>query len=689
LALASCAHISQAKAQVTPCTLPRPATAEASEHRAINSDDLLRLRDFGELGVAITSEPFELSSDGKWIALQIRQADSTTNDYCTAIVLAPARRGESPTVIDDGGKIVAAYSTAYGAAEVPKGIPKNILIRWSPDSTHLAYTKNFLDRSEIWRFDLADRSAHRLATSDVDIEELAWELDGSTILYSSRPDRTAARKAIEAEGRDGYNYDSRFRPLYSDRPLISANVPLVHKAIRSADGTEVAPPKESVQLLRPWSTWPEGAVAYAVFASGDSVAWSASSGQIFGEKPTLALRVDGQIVPCSQAKCSNVQGLWWSKDGQTLYFERRAGVADGRTEFYAWMPRRGSPRLLLATADSIFGCKLADSDLLCAEETATKPRTLVAISTRNGARHRIFDPNPDFERFSLGTARRLEWSNDFGISTFGDLVLPPGYQGDRRLPLVIVQYDSKGFLRGGTGDEYPIQALAARGFAVLSFNRPPWFAYTMAPRSEDEFNQFNLRNFADRRSNLSSLERIIHQLDVEKIIDPTKVAITGLSDGAVTATFALSHSTLFSAAILSTCCEGPFALEIAGSALDDYYVQAGYPATNANGAAFWRSGSLANALNPKILPILIQASAAEYRMALGTYRELRHRGWPVDMFVYPDEGHIKIEPGHRLAVYRRNIQWLDFWLNGKEDDYPTDVRQYQVWHNLKENRIIQ
>ena len=38
--------------------------------------------------------------------------------------------------------------------------------------------------------------------------------------------------------------------------------------------------------------------------------------------------------------------------------------------------------------------------------------------------------------------------------------------------MVVVQYDTRGFLRGGTGDEYPIQAFANRGYAVLSFRRP-------------------------------------------------------------------------------------------------------------------------------------------------------------------------------------------------------------------------
>ena len=286
------------------------------------------------------------------------------------------------------------------------------------------------------------------------------------------------------------------------------------------------------------------------------------------------------------------------------------------------------------------------------------PRSLVVISIDDGSRRTIFDPNPEYSALISGAVRRLEWTNDFGIPSFGDLVLPPGYQYDHRLPLVIVQYESRGFLRGGTGDEYPIQALAAHGFAVLSFNRPPWFASTREPQNDVEFDQINIKDFSDRRSNLSSLERIIHQLDINRVIEPTKVAITGLSDGGVTATFALANSSIFSAAILSTCCEGPFGLEVAGTAIDDFYISLGYPATRERGVDFWKKGSLAEAPHAKRVPVLIQASSAEYRMALGTYRELAHNGWPIEMFVYPDEGHIKIRPAHRQAIYERNIAWL-------------------------------
>src|SRR3546814_1411636 len=67
----------------------------------------------------------------------------------------------------------------------------------------------------------------------------------------------------------------------------------------------------------------------------------------------------------------------------------------------------------------------------------------------------------------MGRAQRIMLKSSVGIQAFGDLVYPADYRAGQRYPLIVVQYESRGFLRGGTGDEFPIQAFASNGFAVL------------------------------------------------------------------------------------------------------------------------------------------------------------------------------------------------------------------------------
>jgi len=87
-----------------------------------------------------------------------------------------------------------------------------------------------------------------------------------------------------------------------------------------------------------------------------------------------------------------------------------------------------------------------------------------------GTRTLLFDPNPEFATLRLGHVERLHWRNALGVETIGDLVFPVGYRPGRAYPMIVVQYETRGFLRGGTDDEYPIQAFANRGYAVLSFS---------------------------------------------------------------------------------------------------------------------------------------------------------------------------------------------------------------------------
>jgi hypothetical protein len=51
---------------------------------------------------------------------------------------------------------------------------------------------------------------------------------------------------------------------------------------------------------------------------------------------------------------------------------------------------------------------------------------------------------------------------------------------------------------------------------------------------------------------------------------------------------------------------------------------------------------------------------------------LQDAGKPVEMHVFPEEHHQKWRPVHRLNIYRRNVQWFEFWLMGREDPEPVD-----------------
>src|SRR3546814_8091474 len=59
--------------------------------------------------------------------------------------------------------------------------------------------------------------------------------------------------------------------------------------------------------------------------------------------------------------------------------------------------------------------------------------------------------------------------------------------------------------------------------------------------------------------------------------------------------------------------------------------------------------------------IVIQSADREARLALSSLRELRRYGRDVEMFIFPDEYHVKWQPAHRRATYLRSLDELERW----------------------------
>ncbi|HUD95087.1 hypothetical protein [Sphingobium sp.] len=222
------------------------------------------------------------------------------------------------------------------------------------------------------------------------------------------------------------------------------------------------------------------------------------------------------------------------------------------TAIYEWKGGEDKPVRLFATPDVLMGCTGLGDDVACGREASNRPRFIDRINLAKGTAQSIFDPNPTYRSIKLGRVERLQWTNAMGIDGFGDLIYPPDFKAGRRYPLIVTQYATRGFLRGGTGDEFPIQLFARAGYLVLSIERPrsPFPTKGLTPL---EWQRRDNEGFVTRRSMLSTIETKVAQLITAGLVDTDKVGITGLSDGATTTQFAAVHSKMFKAASISGC----------------------------------------------------------------------------------------------------------------------------------------
>jgi dipeptidyl aminopeptidase/acylaminoacyl peptidase len=665
------------------CASILPPRQTAGARRRLLPEDLVRLRDIGPADVDPSDPPLVmLSPDGSRAAFQLRRADPDRNMVCLAMVVMDLAPGATPRVVDQGGEFLLVAIDNAGTADFPTGVPAIITPRWSPDGRWIAFLKRVGGTTQVWSAQTDGSGSTQLTHAPTDVVDFRIAPGGAAIVYSTRPGLEEARRKIAIEGLSGFHYDDRWAPVDGNRPFPAPPIARVVQALDMSSGA-VRPASPFEQGLL--SSEEAGQEAASRSASSGAHAWISATSLTEGAEPgSLHARTgNGPVATCDSISCEGAIKPWLMPDERRVRFFRREGWARSSTAIYEWTPLTRTVRRLYSTDDVLASCMPSGESLICLRDASLAPRRLERLDPATGARQLLFDPNPDFRNLTLGQVRRLRWSNSFGLQAIGDLVLPVGYRPGKRYPLVVVQYQTRGFLRGGTGDEYPIQAFANRGYAVLSVQRPLPVALLLGARSFHAGDKLNLKGFADHISTFSSMETGVRLVIAQGIADPKRLGITGLSNGATNVVWALLHSRLFAAAAMSSCCFDTTLAMRVGPVSAREYREDGYPGMLERNAPFWRSFSLSVNARRVRTPILLQLADYEYSNALETYTSLREAGAPIDMFVFPGEHHNKSQPAHRLAVYRRALDWFDYWLRDTRSQAPDRQAELAHWDSLR------
>ena len=297
----------------------------------------------------------------------------------------------------------------------------------------------------------------------------------------------------------------------------------------------------------------------------------------------------------------------------------------------------------------------------------------------------LFRPNRALLKRSFPHVELLRVEAGRGLKAFGYLVQPAVSAGPA--PLIITMYDCNGFLRGGTGDEYPIYPWVSRGFAVLCFDPPKVLPELSDKLSEREYHATMdgavLRGPLAVQSTLGAAM----QLGTKRgNIDVNRIGITGLSYGAQVAWFSLLQRKDLRTAIVS------------GGSMDATVYFLGGRWQQQNAAFFARPGrarlkpdepaikasSVVYNAERVSASVLINVSDYESLLAASSFTALKDAGRAVEMYVFPQEHHGKTQPVHKKAIYERNLDWMDFWLRNEEDTTPDKQGQYSRWRVLRE-----
>jgi dipeptidyl aminopeptidase/acylaminoacyl peptidase len=112
-----------------------------------------------------------------------------------------------------------------------------------------------------------------------------------------------------------------------------------------------------------------------------------------------------------------------------------------------------------------------------AEDAEHENDVWISTSDFNNPR-RLTNLNPEFDQYTLGAARVVDWLDGDGQELHGALLLPAGYQPGQRYPLIVWVYggsiESNHFDHFGLEGPGPfnMQLFATRGYAVLAPDAP-------------------------------------------------------------------------------------------------------------------------------------------------------------------------------------------------------------------------
>lgn len=653
---------------------PGAASAEAADQTRASLAALVEVSDI---------EALAASPNGRLVAYRVHRASLARNSYTLEWHVADLTTGATRRVADGGAPI---YNDGLIEGEPPV---------WSPDGRFLYFRSLVGDAIGVWRA-AADGSGGALVVGgDADIESLSASQDGAALSYVTGPTRAAI---VAAELRE-----------YDDGILVDASVDMAQTLFRggfvhgrlasqrligrwySRDGLLWRAPRTRHRLdlatLAPGPTEPVAAPSVeamsattrspALTAIARSGAIATASGPQL-ERTLEARDADGTRRVCASVACRGapIVALAWRPNAAEVVFTTRD--RHYRQSLYAWTVRTGRVRLLVRGAGLLTGgrlphlpCAMAATGAVCVAAGGASPPRLEYIPFDGGVTTVLADPNAALRgRFEART-EYLEWRLADGRVASATIFIPTNL-GGRRAPLFLTYYYCDGFLRGGVGDEFPLLPMAEAGFVVGCLNTVPF------------------RDWGDGvdryRAAQASVEGLIPRLERRGLIDPTRIGMGGFSAGSEAAMWIAMNTRLLAAAAIASPPYEPSAYWMGAMRGRDNpkvmreFMQAGAPDEDPER---WRT--IAPALNVERItaPLLIQLPAQEIRHSAELYARLSNTRTPVEMFAFVDEAHVRLQPRHRLAAYRRDLDWFRYWLDNRVDPDPARAEQYRRWDALR------
>jgi dipeptidyl aminopeptidase/acylaminoacyl peptidase len=350
--------------------------------------------------------------------------------------------------------------------------------------------------------------------------------------------------------------------------------------------------------------------------------------------------------------------LGWSSNSQRVYVQAENGLSSA---ILALPIDSSAPQPLCEPEGFIAAADInEDGKTAFVLENFTQPQTVhtVDLAAQTPVRSLVQPTAQHYPNGPLPQVRVLQWQSEDGFAIEGMLYLPAGYDQERDGTLPLLLHIHGGpmsiFQRqfAATPYYYTPAALCERGIALLRCNPRGSGGYGR------DFRYANMEDWGggDFRDLMQGVDLIIEQ----GIADPARLGICGWSYGGYMSSWAITQTERFVAASIGAPVTNP--ISFIGTSDIPSFIPGFF------GGEFWQSTDLIIERGPLFhahkvtTPSIIQHGDADERVPLEQglqyYMALERNGIPVEMYIYPRQGHAITEP-HLLAdAIQRNLDWF-------------------------------
>lgn len=557
-----------------------------------------------------------LSPDGRWFA-HMKEG---------AVHLARVDRNADPAEADAAGPLFRVWGTPSGP-------------RWSPDSRRIAFVTNRETHSYVGVYDIGSHEVTYLAPGVDRDANPVWSPDGTRIAFTRRPGRAFGEGIRVPEGVD---------------------VPAGFQNPRFAGGHALEIWIGDASTGEGAALWRSTSDEEDPFAGIGALSWQADH-LVFSLEPEDWLQyfsISTLSPNRPPARLTHEVGFpeesAFSADGRYLYYSTNAGDIDRRHIWRTPVSGGAPERLTAGDGSEMTPAVLASGDQVAIlTASASQPRSVAIVST-SGGEPRLVSLIPDeFPAEEHVTPTNVELTAADGLTFNNQLFLPKDLRPGERRPAMI-------FVHGGPRRQMLLtynyghlfyheafafnQYLASKGYIVLSVNYRGGIGYGKEFRNAPNMGRNGNSEYQDV---LAAGEYLRDHPNV----DPSRIAIWGLSYGGILTAQALARDSELFAAGADLA-----GVHFWGESLDTTTVN--FASSSSSNIEKWTS--------PVLLVHGDDDRNVAFSQTVGLVQLLRAHAVPHELIVFPDEVHEFLLHERWMKTFHAMDDFFDRYLLGED-----------------------